>query len=71
MIRHTLLPAPGTDLSAIRDGGSSGHLTTNAPTANTMPRTRPTTASLLITDPDTVTHNRPATVGRAQRSLRQ
>jgi len=56
MIRHTLLPAP---------------ITNKPPAAHTTPRTRPTTASLLITDPDTVTYNRPTTVGRAQWSLRQ
>jgi hypothetical protein len=60
MIRHTHLPAPGRASSAIGDGGSSGH-TNNAPTADTTPRTRPTTAPLLITDPDTVT-----TTGRRQ-----
>ncbi len=65
MIRHTLLPAPGKGiparaLSAVRDGGSSRHVTSNAPTASTS-RTRPTFAPLLITDPDTVT-----TTGRRQ-----
>jgi hypothetical protein len=51
MIRHNLLPAPG----------SSGHITRNAPAADIYPRTRPTTAPLLITDPDTV-----ITTGRRQ-----
>jgi hypothetical protein len=47
MIWHTLLPGPGKGMSAIRDGGSSGHITSNAPTANTTPRTRPTLVPLL------------------------
>jgi hypothetical protein len=41
MIRHTVLPEPGKG-------------TSNAPAADLMPRTRPTSAPLLITDPDTV-----------------
>jgi hypothetical protein len=48
MIRHTVLPGPGKG-------------TSNAPTADIMPRTRPTFAPLLITDPDTV-----ITTGRRQ-----
>ena len=51
---------PGKASSAVREGGSSRHSTSNAPTANTS-RTRPTFVPLLITDPDTVT-----TTGRRQ-----
>ncbi len=65
MIRHAPLPAPGMGIparasSVVHDGGGSGHITRNAPTASTS-RTRPTFAPLLITDPDTVT-----TTGRRQ-----
>ena len=58
MMRHAPLPLPAPGkraMSAVGDGGSSRHITYEAPTAGTTPWTRPTFVPPLMTDPDTVT----------------
>ena len=61
MIRHTLLPAPGKGHRApSMMAAAPAHHQQRADRGH-YPRTRPTFAPLLITDPDTVT-----TTGRRQ-----
>ena len=74
MMRHAPLPLPAPGkraMSAVGDGGSSRHITYKAPTAGTMPWTRPASAQPLMKDPDTVTTTSRRRAGRAQRSLKQ
>jgi hypothetical protein len=71
MIRHTLLPVPGKGTERHPLWRQLRHITSNAPAAGITPAGPADLAPLLITDPATVTNNKPATAGRAQRSLRQ
>ena len=71
MIRHIPLPEPGKGHRAPSEMASAPAHHRQRAGRGHHPAGPADLAPLLITDPATVTNNRPATAGRVQRSLRQ